>query len=179
MKVGRGLIKPHVTLFADASIQPKIQSTGWGFWAIGDERRPIQAGGPLKEFKVNSDIVELEALSMGLWYAANKGYFRPTDEWVMLQCDNVGALSLLRGARPNIPESRVKYGAEVVSRRPKRPEEKERVKFILDLADRLNVKLILRHVKGHQDTEKAGRFWVNDVCDRLAKRGARERRMIE
>lgn len=172
--------KPHVTLFADASVQPAIMAAGYGFWIKGDNRESSWAGGPLKSFTKDTCVAELEALAIAIYRASEAGYFRDTDEWILLQCDNIEALEALRVARPRIIDSRHRKGlrVEYYRHRKLRPLCKERVDFILQILDKHKLNAMVRHVKGHKDSSVEGRNWVNNLCDRLAKQGAKEQRVV-
>lgn len=174
------LPKPNVTLFADASVQPLIQSSGWGFWVKGDDRNSSWAGGPLQTHSNDTCLAELEALAIGLYRTSEAGYFRLTDEWILLQCDNIEALEALRLTRPAILDNKYPKGmsVEYFGHRKLNAARKERVGFILQILDRHKLSAMVRHVKGHRNSKDNGRNYVNNLCDRLAKQGAKERMIV-
>ena len=50
------------------------------------------------------------------------------------------------------------------------------IKVIDDIKRELGLSLVTRHVKGHV-AERVGRSWVNDQCDRTAKKHMRAKRL--
>ena len=166
-------MSPELTFFADASVDPKTQKSGWGFWMKGDSRSAIYAGGPLKLFTPNTSIAELEAIANGLWFADAQGYFVATDRMMMIQSDNTEALGCIKKARPSIVERKHADGAHVPRRnKALLPRQTNAVETILAIADRHGLVITLRHVKGHKGG--GGRNWVNRLCDRLANEGRKK-----
>lgn len=166
---------PDLTVFADASVQPRIQASGWGYWARGDNRGSIVAGGPLRTYSPDTCLAELEALGMAVWHLSASNYFKVTDKVIMLQCDNIGALSVLRTLRHDVQDSPAKGGLPVPRIRNVDATKRDRAKYILQIADAYQLTVVVRHIKGHQNVNASGRNWVNDRCDKLAKDGAKGR----
>jgi ribonuclease HI len=163
-------MSPDLTLFADASVDPKTKKSGWGFWMKGDDRSAIYAGGPLKIFTPNTSIAELEAIANGLWFADAQGYFAASDGLIMIQSDNTEALGCIRKIRPSSVERKHSDGAHIPHRKKDLlPRQGFAVESILTIADRHKLTISLRHVKGHR--VGGGRNWVNRLCDRLANEG--------
>jgi ribonuclease HI len=170
-------MKPDLTLFADASVNPKTEKSGWGFWIKGDGRNSMHAGGPLRGYDRNTSVAELQAIANGLSCASAAHYICSSDVSIMIQCDNSEALGCLMKARPSITERRHSDGAPVPRRRRRMSEPQEAaVDHILTIADSHNLEISVRHVRGHK--EGAGRSWVNRLCDRLAKNGRREAEQV-
>lgn len=172
-------MKPDITMFADASLNPNTKTSGWGFWIKGDGRESLSAGGPLRNFHSNSCVAELEAIANGLDCASASGYFRPSDVTIMIQSDSLEALGCLLQARPSIVNSKHEAGASVTVRRRRMNDRHEAaVRHILKIIDRHGLSAAIRHVRGHKGG--GGRNWVNRLCDSLANKGRkaaeRERR---
>lgn len=170
-------IKPDLTMFSDASVLPVVSLSGWGFWIKGDGRDSMYAGGPLQTFDPSSTVAELEAMANGLACAKAAGYFRATDATIMLQCDSADALAILRYLRPALTESRHKDSHPLPNRR-KKPMERQIVaaRHVLAVLDECGLVPVLRHVRGHKQGD--GRNWVNRLCDGLAKKGAKTRKVV-
>lgn len=167
-------MRPHVTMFADASVRCTHGTAGWGYWIKGDGRPSHMLGGPIKPYVENVCIAELIAIRKGLETAINNGYFLDTDKYIMIQSDSTGALHSLRVYRKTIyvsrhADSRVNMFDRLhVTIAEDRWEE---AKKIIRLTDELGLEVIVRHVKGHTNGNE-GRSWVNKMCDRLAKKGS-------
>lgn len=172
-------MKPDLTLFADASINPATKKSGWGFWIKGDGRDSMHAGGPLRgEFDANTSVAELEAIANGISCAAAADYFRPSDAVILIQTDNSEALGCLLSARPSIIENRHEDSAPVPRRRRQMStRQRAAVAHILEVADTYSLTITIRHIRGHK--EGGGRNWVNRLCDRLAKSGRRQAERAE
>lgn len=165
-------MKADITMFADASVQPKIRSAGWGCWIKGDGRSAVSAGGHIQEFTRDTSVAELEAILNGLSFAREQGYFLPADSSILIQSDCSPALAALRWLRPGIVVSAHADSAPIHPRRKQlRLREQSVVDRIFNVTDGAGLTIAVRHVRGH--TSGDGRNWVNRHCDKLAKKGAR------
>jgi|GEM_PF-1988206 len=163
--------KPSLTIFADASIYVDEMASGWGGWARGDDRDPILAGGPAK-FSKDSSIVELWALALFIEQLVDGEYMSEADKSIILQSDSLHALQMLNAELPNSWASIRKHGGADIKRAATIPQEaKEPIDRIGAALKHCDV-VYLRHVKGHQGGRHA-RSWVNEQCDRRAKKEAR------
>ena len=167
------IVKPDITMFADASVHLQNKSCGWGFWIKGDNRQSISACGPILNFHPVSDVSELKAISFGLLHAESVQYFRDRDQTIMIQTDSTEALKCLLFVRPDTPVNQHHDSAPVARRRKNLCKTRsEIIRQIFAILDRQALKPVLRHVRGHKSG--GGRNWVNRHCDKLAKEGRRE-----
>lgn len=165
-------MKADITMFADASVQPKIRSAGWGFWIKGDGRSALSAGGHIPQFTSDTSVAELEAILSGLSFAQEQDYFLPADSSILIQSDCSPALAALRALRPEIAVSAHAESAPIHPRRKKlKSREQSVVDRIFAVTDGVGLTIAVRHVRGHKTGD--GRNWVNRHCDKLAKMGAR------
>ena len=163
-------MKPDVTMFADASVFPRHRRSGWGMWIKGDCRDSMSAGGPIEIYSPSTEVAELDAIANGLTCAEAAGYFRDGDRVIMIQSDCVAALGIIM-AIPGAEMRQHAEGADVPRRRkPLPPHQEAAVKRITGVLSRHNLSIQVRHVRGH--TPGGGRNWVNNLCDKLARRGA-------
>ena len=166
-----------VTIFADASVNPRKKIAGIGAWAKGDDRDSVTYGAPL-EYTPGVTLCELKALRMMIEHLIEKGYLWPTDDYFMLQSDCLQALWIINKCNPSYRESKHPEGASIKTwnQRSKpstgQTREARRIGELLE-----NCTVTLRHVKGHK--EGGGRQWVNDTCDKLAKRAAHSGETME
>lgn len=161
--------KPTLTVFADASIQPKFISAGWGGWVRGDDRKPLFGSGRAP-YRGDTSLVELSALVLWLERLYKDRYFSPADTHISLQSDSLGALQRLK-ALPNTHATHNSGDARITS--PILPTGEyllwaERLQAITTHCD----VIYLKHVRGHQGG-KHSRSWINERCDTLAKKAAR------
>lgn len=162
-------VRPNVTIFADASCFHLTGKAGWGAWAKGDDRKSASWGGPL-EFHEDVAVLELRALANMIEVLIENRYLVEADRAVMLQSDSTTALGLIKRHIPSSVESRHREGVAITNRKKPNPpgSDVELARIAKMLSGRM---VILRHVRGH--TQGEGRQWVNRLCDRLAKDGAK------
>lgn len=168
----------YVTIFADASWCSRTKAGGFGCWIKGDGEA-ITRGGPLKASR-SSDVAECQALANALAVAHQRGVLSWGDT-VVLQSDCTSALSAILHVVPGAVDMPAKGGLDVPPRRPGSvvsPEVQEVMEFIAWIVTLSGVKLWTRHVKGHSGLG-TGRHYVNDLCDRLARKGMEEVRKRE
>lgn len=163
-------MKGRMTLFVDASFHPQSGAGGWGSWAIRDEwPQGVFQGGPIR-FKAheidNSNTAELAGIALALWSHNQQGHLVDLDE-VMIQCDNVAALSCIhkRVPRTRIVTQRGIFIGKTSWNNPVVPIILDTIKSTL-----ASTRVALKHVKGHSDPRKDGRSWVNMQCDREARK---------
>lgn len=161
--------KPTVTVFADASLDPATGAAGWGCWIKADGARSVTRGGEFREKMRNIVQAEVCAIANALRIAQVMGVL---SGHVMIQSDSAVALGCIR-QRCGAADSPVQGGVRVHPRRQKpHPYYSQAIDLIAEMLK--GVKVTVRHVRGHQ--QGVGRTWVNNECDRLAKRGMRRAR---
>lgn len=163
-------MRPHVTMFSDASVFIDRKKSGWGFWIKGDDRDSMSAGGPIDVFSPSSEVAELDAIANGLTCAEAAGYFRETDGIIMIQSDSVAALAIVKAIIGATVNSHAESAQISNRKKPLTPHQAETVARIKGVLSRHNLSVQVRHVRGHK--AGGGRNWVNELCDKLAKRGA-------
>jgi ribonuclease HI len=163
-----------VTLFVDASYDSITQRSGWGAWYrhASMERGEI-FGGQLATRCNHSNESELLAIADAVEHL-HKLQMLPTGRSLIIQCDNIRAVGLIlylnnvdvqEASRSHNSDSHIPELKGV----SKTPNE---IKGITKLEAALqynNTKVFVRHIKGHNGSIH-GRSWVNEQCDREAKR---------
>lgn len=160
-----------VAIFSDASFSFKTRCGGWGAWVKGDGMAAgILRGGPLKDQPRGVDEAELCAIANALAVAEAEGLLTPA-RFILVQSDCMAALHALRfaGLAKDRPAA---DGLPVAVPKRSRLMTSKCMAYIRDLVARTGIELNVRHVRGHTGGE-AGRFWVNDQCDKMAKAGRR------
>lgn len=166
-----------LTLFADASFCPDTKAAGWGCWAKRREwTRGAIFGGRFKTPMGNASRAELCALANALTVLHNEGSLKGITA-VWLQSDNLRALELI-GQRVPQAEITDTAAADVALNLKRKHPTNELDRKALDLiADILgNLGVTLKHIRAHQGDGVSGRSWVNEVCDRTAKKHMRRHR---
>ena len=163
-------MRPHVTMFADASVFADRKKSGWGFWIKGDNRDSMSAGGPIEVFSPFSEVAELDAIANGLTCAEAAGYFRETDGIIMIQSDSAAALAIVKAIIGAAVNSHAESAPIPNRKKPLTAHQTDTVERIRGVITRHSLSVQVRHVRGHK--AGGGRNWVNDLCDKLAKRGA-------
>lgn len=158
-----------LTLFADASLHHETGAAGWGAWAIREGwPKGVIMGGPIKRKITSSTVAEMCALAAALWQLRAEDRLAEVKSF-MLQSDSTEALSRLLCHLPNARISQHK-SIKQPDIRPLQNDNKVGREAIDAIAEITFGKQVwLRHVKGHNGTGD-GRSWVNEVCDRQAKR---------
>ena len=164
-----------LTVFADASFHSETGAAGWGAWIKGNgmERGATQGGGIRVEVR-GAIEAEVIALVNAMAFAAARDHMT-AGMTVLVQSDCLAALESLRlvlDARDH-PIA----GGHSVNRAKqlcKQLEGSSALDFVQALVSRLDVAVLVRHVRGH--SKGPGRNWVNRHCDQLAKRGMADRR---
>ena len=148
--------QPLTTIITDASWCPNTHAGGWAAWVVNSGIRQKMSG-ELQKY-VSSFDAECAAITNGFFLAHKTGLLVRKGK-VIIQSDCTHALEVL------IDQGRTSNPA--VS------------KMIAQLSEYHNLykyEIESRHVKGHQDPSKDARTFVNNWCDREAKRHMREMR---
>lgn len=166
-----------MTLFADASLCPETGAGGWGAWMKRDDwGRGMILGGQLACPLKSSTTAELCGIACGLWHARDRGYLIGIVH-LMIQCDNLSALGLLRIP---LPEAKMAPSGDKTDTQWLAPvkkgaydrltdTEKQALEVVKGALYNPLCAVSLRHVKGH-GTGETGRSWVNEQCDAEAYR---------
>lgn len=162
-----------VTVFADASFDPRTGAAGWGAIVMRSAGY-FEFGGALRDPCESATDAELRAAANGLRKASAQGLLMGKP-YIVLQLDSTDAIACILRAVP-----RARYsaggGARDVADAPSRSEVPGEfrcaINHIADVIESAGADLILRHVKGHRRGE-SGRHRLNDRADTLAKQGMR------
>lgn len=168
--------KIDLTLFADASFDGASGCAGWGCWMKAGAGRSIQHGGQIADTVRSSTEAEMRALANGLAVAKKLGLIGPRAV-VMVQSDCLHALGWILAAHPASADRPAPGGLSTPKPRKMtaRGAESSGLRFFVSVAAELELTIVTRHVKGHQ--EGPNRQWVNRLCDEIAGRHMRERRL--
>lgn len=166
------------TIFADASLDQRSRVAAWGVWMKGRGKASLVRGGEFKSPMRTSTDAEFTAIANALSIAKANGYLAPG--YVMIQCDNTMALSILHLTVPGTSDNPKGDGLPVHI--PKRTRARGNllqdvaapVKAIMDIVGEFQLNLVTRHVRGH--TSGHGRQWVNREVDAIAKAAMRRAR---
>ena len=140
------------TVLTDASYCPRTQIAGWAGWIKIDGQEAIRRYGPLKATKVaGSAEAEMYAVLNGIWIALQAG---AEAILVRTDCDAVIKAATISGGRGKLG----KLWHEATQRPDLKP-----------------ARLEFRHIKGHGEI-KCRASWVNDWCDKHAKKAMKEAR---
>lgn len=166
-----------VTIFADAAHDHRHQIASWGCWIKADGLDALTTGGVLDYVVANTTVAELAALSKAVRIGLSQQLIK-SGQRVMLQSDCVAALACILKAVPNTTHSRAPGTLLDVGPARRMQKAIAECKPLTDLklaAEAYDLKLIVRHVKGHQNVDH-GRAWVNKKVDRIAITLLREHR---
>lgn len=156
-----------ITLFCDVSYCPDSKATGYGAWyrREGMEKGAF-FGEPIPVPCASSNDGEFWGVVMALRRVFKDN---PDATTVVLQCDNINALSWVREFHPNavaVGEHHKTHGIPQASRSyPK--SMKTAIAIMRAMSP--DVRIWLKHVKGHDKKSKTARSWVNKQCDALAR----------
>lgn len=167
--------RSSATIFADASFDPKTRHAGWAAWMVGNGLRSAMVGGKIDKPVAQSHDAETFAAVNALYAARGRGYF-VAGQTVMLQSDCIRTLNVFASHVPGTIESRHADGIPTTKIRAAKLKtaDKAALKALGDLMAETPIRIIVRHVRGHQKGH--GRAWVNEQCDKLAKRHMRDAR---
>ncbi len=164
-----------ITLFCDTSFDPHTRTAGFGAWfRVDGDASGTTFGGQLTHRSVSSNEAELGGIGNALAQLIKARPEAVQRSAIMIQCDNVYALSVIytlcEGIEiSNHPDST----ATPVQLRSRVYTEFELgvCEYISTIQQQHRIAIILRHVKGHAKL-KGARTWVNKRCDQIAKRHA-------
>ena len=159
-----------VTIFADASFHMESQCAGWAGWAKST-RATISGSGPIKHQVASAGEAEMCAIVNAVHIAIKKGAAMAGDI-LLIESDCLDALGALERRTPlSSPKGRTLHGKRWVRKRKRR-------QTIIDVFAKVTegYELRFKHVKGHQDGSKCARSFINNECDRNAKRHMRAER---
>lgn len=144
--------RPLVTAITDASWCPKTKAGGWACWVTSSQQRQQWQGG-LDYFCTNSAEAETCAIMLTIRALENWGFMRG-DHKLLVQSDCYPALDCFNNRDRDTwnPKSTIQKAAV------------NDVRYLLDVNT-----VEFRHVKGHQDSRKGARYYVNNWVDRQAK----------
>ena len=145
----------QVTLMTDASVCGKTGAGGYGMWVVS-ERGKMPYGGSFQDLVADSYIAEIQAVINSLAVAVNHRMVLKGD-FVLIQLDNLGAISCLQG-KPS-----------------KRKDAQEAYQIWLQLTKAYHLNYKFKHVKAHTDNPDQ-RSKANFFCDLHAKKGMQKKR---
>lgn len=140
------------TLYTDASVQTRTRSGGWGMWAASDYGRIVRGGVIAPKFCGDSTHAELAAVFAGV-YTLSRAWLDVSE--LMIRSDNSTVAKLLGPAGPMM---------DCVRRHPEIADLLAKI-----LAVTGATRIVPVWVKGHQAIVSRPAY-VNDACDRLAKK---------
>lgn len=142
-----------VTIYTDASWFPEAEEGGWGFWAKSDKGR-ITNHGKLPPWVSCSNAAEIAAILIAVVEVFEAW---PDEITGILVCtDSQVAMHYLR-YRPNGTDSL------------KRDDWLEIRGLLYELLDSQEVKIKIRHVKGHQRS-RTTQAWLNNKVDEFTRK---------
>jgi ribonuclease HI len=169
-----------VTLFCDVSFCPNSGAAGYGAWYRTDDMEKGEFfGESIPVTCSSSNDAEFWGLTMSLRHVLKLLGDKVTA--VVLQCDNIAALSWMREFHPNAAAVGDHHGTHGIPKAPKTYPKAMGTAIGVVQAMKPSVRVWLKHVKGHSKS-KSARSWVNKKCDELAReymaarRGGRLRR---
>lgn len=111
----------------------------------------------MRDSVVTNNCAEMMALTIGLYTAIRDKLVQEGDV-VLLQTDCMAAIDAFEGKRKSIP-----------------PQERTVQEYLQELVTSAQIRVQFRHVKGHTSGTEP-RYFINNQCDRLAKRAMRKLR---
>lgn len=162
-----------VTIFADASFDYKTRSGGWAAWVKAGNQQGQYGHGVLKVDAEGAMQAEMAALANGLHMARAAGTVVQGSP-VLLQSDCMLALQLILSLAPGAGNSAASGGLDVTKLKEIKAGRRQiaPLQSILAMQAEMDLKLWVRHVKGHSGGDDA-RSFVNSECDRLARAAMR------
>ena len=146
----------NVTILADASHCPQTLAGGYAFW-IASQRGKLAGSGPLKGRIANSTVAEMMALANAFHQSIMKGLVHPYDT-VLFQTDCIAAIDAFEVTRSLTLD------------------EKVVVEYLHNIANRADIVVKFKHVKGHTKRGNGARFAANRKCDEQARAAMRKQR---
>lgn len=139
--------RPDLSLFTDASFDPRRKLGTWAFWCRGNKAFH-EGGGILKGAIKSSNEAEIKAIVNSVHYLINNDVLQQGDS-VLIQTDSVVAVKFYMHSfrHASLCEVRDRFDALIAD---------------------YNIEYQIRHVKGHVTAGEA-RHYVNNRCDAIAK----------
>lgn len=164
-----------MTVICDASWNHQKRTWGWaGFFRGNGWPNGTFVSGPGTTAATGSNECEIMAVVNTLREIEDRGHLLVTEN-IVLQSDNIRVLHILNVYLEVAKEVKRSHGTHYIGK-PMimlSPVEKEAVRVIRRIVGERTI--YLKHVKGHTNRPE-GRFAVNRICDRNAKK---ERRKLE
>jgi ribonuclease HI len=156
-----------VTLFCDVSFCPNSGAAGYGAWYRTDDMEKGEFfGESIPVACSSSNDAEFWGIAMSLRKVFQLLGDKATT--VVVQCDNIAALSWMREFHPNAGAVGVHHGTHGIPQAPKSYPNSMGTAIGVVRAMKPSVRIWLKHVKGHSKS-KSPRSWVNKKCDALAR----------
>lgn len=153
----------NVTINTDASFHPIYKVGGYAFWIACDKGR-IKQSGTLKE-AVNSTDCELKAIANALYVLEKSQLNDGTIRLIIINSDAKTVMSHIKPVKKKTVGSFIyKTVCRILSQSG------------LSVSGKT---FKVRHVKAHTGKLDKPRSWVNDWCDREAKKGMKEALLIQ
>jgi ribonuclease HI len=164
-----------VTLFCDVSFCPNTGAAGYGAWFRTDDMEKGEFFGESVPVSCSSSN---DAEFWGCCLAIRHVFKLLGDKatTVVLQCDNIAALSWMREFHPNAAAVGEHHGTHEIPPPPKVYPKAMSTAVAVVRAMKPSVRIWLKHVKGHDKKSKSARSWVNKQCDALAREYMASRR---
>jgi hypothetical protein len=152
--------KDYVTVYTDASWN--VDHGSWAFWVKSDHGRLVLSGVLPKEIE-NIFQGEVYTICQAVYKALKQW---PTTKGFYIRSDNRDAMSFLKDKY--VEKRRSGKPHHEVSLRLKRSFDK----MVLDPQDNKKhiLELFFKHVKGHQNPNRSVQFWLNNWCDKEARK---------
>jgi len=155
--------KNYVTLYTDASWQTDHGS--WAFWAKSDHGRLTLSG------MLPKDITDI---FQGEIYAMCQGMHRALKRWpntkgFYINCDNKDAMRFLEDPYMEKRPSGKAYH-EVALRLKKSFDKMVFENPEDEIFQVKKIDISFRHVKGHKNPKNSIRYWLNNWCDKEARK---------
>lgn len=135
-----------VTLFTDASFDPRYNIATWAAWAKTD-RQTERAAGAFRTPVSGVNAAELGAIANGLHMVVMRLRPEPLST-VLIESDSMHALGIVRGMQYRMQSDEITFRA-----------------FIMRFSQQYGLILRTKHVKGHRGNRDA-RAAVNSWCNR-------------
>lgn len=143
----------NVTITTDASYSPQFKVGAYAFWIACDQGRYMHAG-PLKEKVSRPEEAEFKCIINSLHFLKGLN-LKVTNLYINTDCLNV--IHLVNNDTAAIKKYHLKWGHPLL------------LKYHALLSRAKFGNVTMRHVPAHVATETK-RQWVNDWCDRMAKK---------
>lgn len=153
-----------VTVIADASHCHQHMVTGMACWAKSQRvHQGVQATNAVQDDRItNALLAEVCAVVLGINTALMRGVARRGDE-ILVQSDCTGVEAFLEGPTDKLASKKSPFGMELAW-------------WLHGKRAELGLRYRFKHVRGHQDPNRGGRYGVNVLCDRNARRAMRQLR---